>query len=152
MTIDLAITETATDLPARCHPACFACGVQNGDGLGLQFTEQPDGSVVGSFACDGKYQGYPDCLHGGVIAMMADAAMTHCLFVHRIKAVTGKLNLRFPRPVEVGVAATVRATLVMNSPPAFQLKAEIWQAGTVRATAQALFVEQQPSEDNTQEP
>ena len=151
MTIDLAISETATDLPARCHPACFACSVQNGDGLGLEFTEQPDGSVCGSFACDGKYQGYPDQLHGGVIAMMADAAMTHCLFVRGIKAVTGKLNLRFPRPVEVGVAATVRATLVMNSPPAFELKAEISQMGTVRATAEALFVEQQLSREDIQE-
>ena len=151
MTIDLAASETVTNLTNRCHPACFACGVQNGDGLGLRFTEQPDGSVVGSFACDGKYQGYPDRLHGGVIAMMADAAMTHCLFVHRIKAVTGKLSLRFPRPVEVGVAATVHAALVMNSPPAFELKAEIWQGGTVRATAEALFVEQEPGGENTLE-
>ena len=83
--------------------------------------------------------------------MMADAAMTHCLFVHGVKAVTGKLNLRFPCPVEVGVAATVRATLVMNSPPAFELKAEISQAGTVRATAEALFVEQPFAEENTRE-
>ena len=83
--------------------------------------------------------------------MLADAAMTHCLFLRRIRAVTGKLKLRFPRPVEVGVAATVRATLVMNSPPAFVLKAEISQAGTVRATAEALFVEQQLSKENTQE-
>jgi len=151
VTINLAAGETATDLPDRCHPACFACGVQSGDGLGLRFTEESDGTVVGSFACDGKYQGYPDRLHGGVVAMLADAAMTHCLFVHQIKAVTGKLNLRFPRPVEVGVAATVRAAVVKNSPPAFVLKAEISQAGTVRATAEALFVEQQLSEDNIQE-
>ena len=151
MTTDLATSETATDLPDRCHPACFACGVQSGDGLGLRFTEESDGTVVGSFACEGKYQGYPDRLHGGVIAMLADAAMTHCLFVHRIKAVTGKLELRFPHPVEVGVDATVRAALVKNSPPAFVLKAEIWQAGTIRATAEALFVEQQLSHGDSSE-
>lgn len=151
MTTEPATSEPATDLPDRCHPACFACGVQSGDGLGLRFTEESDGTVVGSFACDGKYQGYPDRLHGGVIAMLADAAMTHCLFVHRIKAVTGKLELRFPHPVEVGVDATVRAAVVKNSPPAFVLKAEIWQAGTIRATAEALFVEQQLGEADTQE-
>ena len=151
MTIDLAASETATDLPDQCHPACFACGVRNGDGLGLRFTEESDGAVVGSFACDGKYQGYPDRLHGGVVAMLADAAMTHCLFVHRIKAVTGKLKLRFPHPVEVGVAATVRAWIERPSPPAFALKAEISQAGTVRAMAEALFVEQQISEESSPE-
>lgn len=141
MTTSRATSRSETGLPDRCHRACFACGVRNGDGLGLRFTEQPDGSVVGSFACEGKYQGYPDRLHGGVVAMLADAAMTHCLFVHRVKAVTGKLELRFPRPVAVGVSATVRATLVKNAPPAFVVRAEVSQAGTVRATAEGLFVE-----------
>ena len=151
MTTDLATSKPATDLSDRCHPVCFACSVRNGDGLGLQFTEEPDGTVVGSFACDGKYQGYPDRLHGGVIAMLADAAMTHCLFLRRISAVTGKLRLRFPRPVEVGVDATVRATLVTNSPPIFELKAEVSQAGAVRATAEGLFIEQKLNGEDTQE-
>jgi hypothetical protein len=74
--------------------------------------------------------------------MLADAAMTHCLFLRRISAVTGKLRLRFPRPVEVGLDATVRATLVKASPPLFELKAEVSQAGTLRATAEGLFIEQ----------
>jgi len=151
VTTDLAASKPATDLPSRCHPSCFACGVRTGDGLGLRFTEESDGSVIGSFTCDGKYQGYPDRLHGGVIAMLADAAMTHCLFRHRIRALTGKLKLRFPRPVEVGLDATVRATLVKNSPPLFELEAEISQAGTVRATAKGLFMEQQLDGKDTQE-
>lgn len=74
--------------------------------------------------------------------MLADAAMTHCLFLRRIRAVTCKLKLRFPRPVEVGMDATVRATLVKSSRPLFELEAEISQAGTVRVTAEALFMEQ----------
>jgi acyl-coenzyme A thioesterase PaaI-like protein len=110
----------------------------------LRFQAEPDGSVVGTFACDGKYQGYPDRLHGGVIAMLADAAMTHCLFQRGIRAVTGKLRLRFPRPVEVGSEATVRATITKNAPPLFELTAEIWQAGVVRVTAESLFIEQKP--------
>jgi len=142
VTTDLATSKTATDLSECCHPACFACGVRNGSGLGLRFKEESDGTVVGSFACDGKYQGYPDRLHGGIVAMLADAAMTHCLFLRRISAVTCKLKLRFPRPVEVGLDATVRATLVKTSPPLFVLKAEILQGGTVRVTAEALFMEQ----------
>ena len=151
MTTEPSATGPPADLAERCHPACIACGVRNGDSLGLRFVEEAGGAVVGSFACDGKYQGYPDRLHGGVIAMLADAAMTHCLFLRRISAVTGKLKLRFPRPVEVGLDATVRATLVNNSPPLFELKAEIWQAGTLRATAEGLFIEQRLSGDDVQE-
>ena len=142
MTTERPSVGVSAHLAAHCHPACIVCGERNGDGLGLRFVKEADGAVVGSFACEGKYQGYPDQLHGGVIAMLADAAMTHCLFLHGISAVTGKLKLRFPHPVEVGVAATVRATLVRNSPPAFELEAEIAQAGIVRATAEALFIEQ----------
>jgi acyl-coenzyme A thioesterase PaaI-like protein len=149
VTTDPTNPRSPADLAARCHPWCIACGVRNGDSLGLRFVEEADGTVAGSFACDGKYQGYPDRLHGGVVAMLADAAMTHCLFLRRISAVTAKLRLRYPRPVDVGAEATVRATLVMNSPPLFELKAEISQAGTVRATAEGLFVERQPGGGKT---
>jgi acyl-coenzyme A thioesterase PaaI-like protein len=142
MTTELVCGRAATTLSKHCHPACFACGARDGGGLGLRFRAETDGTVVGSFACEGKYQGYPDRLHGGVVAMLADAAMTHCLFLRRISAVTGKLNLRFSHPVELGVDAEVRATLVRSSPPAFELKAEISQAGIMRAVAEALFIEQ----------
>ena len=70
---------------------------------------RPDGTVAGSFVCEGKHQGFPGWLHGAVMPMLVDAAMPPGLFVHRIKTVTGKLKPRFPRPVKVGVAATVRA-------------------------------------------
>jgi acyl-CoA thioesterase FadM len=79
-----------------------------------------------------------------VIAMLADAAMTHCLFKRGIQAVTGKLRLRYPRPVEVGLDATVKATITKCAPPLFELAAEIWQAGVVRVTAESLFIEQKP--------
>ena len=51
-------TEPTADLAERCHPACIACGMRNGDTLGLRFVEEAGGAVVGSFTCDGKYQGY----------------------------------------------------------------------------------------------
>lgn len=114
MITDRAASETVTDLGNRCHPACSTCGVENGGGLSLQFAAESDGTVVGPFACQGKQQGYPDQLHGGVVAMLADAAVTHGLFVHRIKAVTDELKLRFAHPVEGGATATVRVCREMN--------------------------------------
>ena len=123
----------------RCHPACIACGARNGGGLGLRFTEQADGSVSALFDCGERYQGYPDRLHGGVIAMLMDAAMTHCLFVRGITAVTGKMNLRIPHPVKLGTTATIYAELVREATAVYELKAEVSQRTTVCATAEALF-------------
>jgi acyl-coenzyme A thioesterase PaaI-like protein len=139
-----ATTKSPSDLPRNCHPACFACGGQNGEGLGLRFTKEADNTVVGTFACETRYQGYPDRLHGGIVAMLVDAAMTHCLFVRGISAVTGKLKLRFPHPVNVGTDATIRASVVRATPPVFIVKAEISQEGTIRATAEGLFIAQRP--------
>ena len=72
--------EKDAGLEHYCHPSCVVCGTRNAGGLGLRFREEADGSVVASFPCDSQYQGYPDRLHGGVVSMLLDAAMTHCLF------------------------------------------------------------------------
>ena len=126
-------------LGRHCHPACIACGDTSRGGLGLRFREEPDGSVSTSFPCRPDFQGYPGRLHGGVVSMLLDAAMTHSLFARHIRGVTAKLNIRFPRPVQVGVEATVRARLVEKSPPLYVLKAELLQHGEVCAHAEGKF-------------
>ncbi|MCK4659085.1 MAG: PaaI family thioesterase [Phycisphaerae bacterium] len=107
--------------------------------MGLQFEQQPDGSVVACFACNANYQSYPDRLHGGVVSMLLDAAMTNCMFAHHIQAVTARLNIRFRHPVKLGVEATIRARLVDQSPPLYVLRAELLQDGRPCALADGKF-------------
>ena len=126
-------------LAGYCHPACVVCGDRNDGGLGLRFEEQADGSVVGLFACEPGYQGYPERLHGGVVAMLLDGAMTNCLFARRVRGFTAKLEVRFRHPVKVGVNATIRARLVHEAPPLYVLEAELLQHDTVRAVAKGKF-------------
>lgn len=71
--------------------------------------------------------------------MLLDAAMTHCLFAHRIQAVTARLNVRFRHPVKVGVEAAIRARLVDQHPPVYVLEAELRQNGQACALAEARF-------------
>ncbi len=122
-----------------CHPACVVCGTRNATGLGLRFVECGDEAVTATFACPQRYQGYPDRLHGGVIAMLLDAAMTHCLFAKGIQAVTARLDLRYRHPVQVDREAVVRAQLVNRYPPLYTLKAELVQEDVVCASAEAKF-------------
>jgi uncharacterized protein (TIGR00369 family) len=134
-----ASAASSAGVGAACHPACIACRDRSRGGLGLRFEPQPDDSVLTVFACDAQYQGYPDRLHGGIIATLLDAAMTHCLFAHGVRGMTARLNIRYRHPVAVGQEALVQAWLVRQSSPLYVLTAEVRQAGRLCAVAEAKF-------------
>jgi len=121
------------------HCTCIVCGRENDHGLHVQFRSEQDGSVVAAFHCDPVYQGYPEVLHGGVVASLLDGAMTNCLFAHGIVAVTAELTIRYLLPVRTGDEATVRAWVVKSSSRLQMLAAELLQGGEVRAKAHAKF-------------
>jgi len=124
---------------AACHPACVACTSQSGHGLGLRFTSPLEGVVEAPFACDPCYQGYPDRLHGGIVATLLDAAMTQFLFTQEIRAYTARMELRFRHRVRIGLPATVRAWRSEARGPLHRLEAEVVQQGVVCARASATF-------------
>jgi acyl-coenzyme A thioesterase PaaI-like protein len=128
-----------TDLGRRCHPSCLVCGDERPDGLGLRFEQQADGSVVAEFDCSAVFQGYPDRLHGGVVAMLLDAAMTHCLFAYNVAGVTAKLGIRYYRAVTLGVPAPVRARIVDAESPLYYLRSEVVQDGGLCVVAKGTF-------------
>ena len=80
-------------------------------GLGLRFEPQADGSVAAYFACAPNYQGYPGRLHGGVVSMLLDAAMTNCLFARGIQAVTGEFGQPMSEEVKAAVDLVVEALI-----------------------------------------
>jgi uncharacterized protein (TIGR00369 family) len=117
------------------------CRPQAAGGLGLQFAPRPDGSVEAVFPGGDTYQGYTGVLHGGVIAMLLDAAMTNCLFAQERRGVTADLAVRFRHPVASGEPARLRAWVERSVPPLYLLRAELWQADQLRATATGKFME-----------
>ena len=125
----------------QLHQRCVVCGASNGLGLHLDFVAQPDGSVAALLGCPGSLEGYPDTLHGGVIAAMLDGAMTNCLFAHGRVAVTGELSIRFRRPVLTNHPATVRAWIKESFLGLYVLAAELRQEGHVMARATGKFME-----------
>lgn len=131
--------SVTTDLSHRCHPACLVCGNDRPDSLGLRFHRQTDGSVVAEFDCSEVFQGYPDRLHGGVVAMLLDAAMTHCLFAKNIAGLTAKLAIRYHRAVMLGIPAVVRARIVDATSPLYYLEADVIQEGELCAAAKGTF-------------
>lgn len=116
------------------------CGPCNQRGMNLAFFRGSDGWTEARLSAGTHLQGYPRMMHGGVVSLLLDAAMTHCLFQEGCTAVTARMEVKFRRPVEVDADVRVRARLVRASPPAYQLRAELLQDGRVKASALGLFV------------
>jgi acyl-coenzyme A thioesterase PaaI-like protein len=96
--------------------------------------------VTAEFDCDPCYQGYPQRLHGGIIALLLDTAMTHCLFSRGLQGVTARLEVRYYSPVEIGVRAFIRAYFLRNTRRLHRIRAEIIQQGTARASGEGTFL------------
>lgn len=127
---------------ALVHPLCFACGKGHPFGLRLQFTRQNDGSVRTSFECSRLFEGYPDHLHGGIIATILDSAMTHCLFSRDNIAVTAELSIRYRHPVRTEHAAEIQAWIERESGGLFVVRANLRQEKQICATACGKFLSQ----------
>jgi acyl-coenzyme A thioesterase PaaI-like protein len=99
--------------------------------------------VTATFRSNAGLQGYDNLLHGGVIAALLDAAMTHCLFHHGVQAVTGDLRVRFRRPISCNAEITLRARILAPGPRLYRLGAEALVAGTAVAWAEGKFMPQE---------
>jgi len=134
--------QTLKERQERWHPNCVVCSRANESGLHLRFAVCEDGSVEAYFHCQKDFEGFADCLHGGVISSLLDGAMANCLFAHGQVATTGELTVRFRRPVVTGKVATVRAWIERSSHRLHLLRATVLQDGAVKASALARFVGQ----------
>jgi len=138
---------STSQVAGRCadaHPRCVVCSPTNVNGLRLECTAMPDGSVQGDFPGGVAYEGYVGRLHGGVIAALLDGAMTQCLFAYGCQGFTAQLTVRYRHPVATGEAMTVHAWLTDSHAPLHYLRAELRQNGQVRVTALGKFIETHP--------
>ncbi len=122
------------------HAGCFACDAQEPGALGLVCTLQADGSVAGVLEPRTWMHGYPDRLHGGLVATLLDSAMTQCLFAHGICAVTATLYVRYRDAVTLDQPLHVKARLEKRDRRVYDLCAELSQQGRLCANAQAKFM------------
>ncbi len=138
-----------TDHPAPAgtengHAHCLLCGARNSGSWGLRFCAAGDGTVQATFQAHPGLQGYEGLLHGGVVAALLDAGMTHCLFHHGIQAVTGDLHIRFVEPVPCRAALRIRALVQRATPPLYRLRAELLCDEHLMAWAEGRFMQRRP--------
>jgi acyl-coenzyme A thioesterase PaaI-like protein len=122
---------------------CFACGTANPIGLNLQFYRS--GDAVCSDVVLGKYhEGWENMAHGGIISTLLDEVMSWTiLYFKRIFFVTRKMELKYLKPVLIGIPLTVRGRLVSERREGvIEVRAEIRDEGQkILCKAVGEFVE-----------
>lgn len=120
---------------------CFACGKKNPVGLKLDFRFEGE-EYVTDFTVKPEYQGWRGIVHGGLLSTALDEVMARLLWEQGLSAITGKLSVRFLKPLSIGETVQVRARITKRRPRLIETEAQAIQPdGTVVAEATAVSVE-----------
>jgi len=124
---------------------CFACGLDNPIGLKMAFYEDDEGRVVAKFTPRDEHQGYPGVVHGGIVTALLDEVLGRVAIAAERWMVTGRLNIRFRRPIPVGEPLTIVGQVVSWNKRTLEAHGEIRLAdGQVGAEATGTFLEIPP--------
>lgn len=127
--------------PALREHYCFGCGRHNPIGLHLEFERDADGGVVATYIPRAEDQGFPEVMHGGLLALLLDEAMAWVMYVDSVFAVTAKMEVRYRRAVRLDAALTARARIVRARGRRLDVEATVTNAaGDVLVEGTALFM------------
>lgn len=120
---------------------CFVCGIDNPIGLQLRFYTDDEGRCVACFQPKPEHQGYPGHLHGGIISTLLDETMGRIMMPENVFAFTGRLEIRFRRPVPLDQELIVIGELVRSRARAYEARGQIQLPDeTVLVEASGLYI------------
>jgi uncharacterized protein (TIGR00369 family) len=130
----------AAALTGDFHRDCFACGIGNPRGLGLEFSVETDGTVAACWQPSGEYQSYAGRLHGGIIATLLDGAMVHALRHRGVHGVTAEMHIRYHHPVMLDEPVLIRGRVASRRHGLHFCEAELLQRSSPAVRAMAKFM------------
>jgi uncharacterized protein (TIGR00369 family) len=121
---------------------CFGCGPASAIGLHLEFLLAEDGAVVCLPMIPESFEGPPGYLHGGIIATLLDEAMSKTVRARGLKAVTGRMEIDYRRPVRSAAPIRLEGRLLRSEGRKHWTEARILDArGHMLAEAKGIFIE-----------
>jgi len=120
------MNEERIDIPKIEGHHCFACGTENPKGLNLHFYRSGD-AICTDITLERNHEGWENIAHGGIISTLIDETMSWAiLFFKRVFFVTRKMEVKYVRPVLIGVPLTVTGKIRDDSAyPKIRAAAEI---------------------------
>jgi acyl-coenzyme A thioesterase PaaI-like protein len=131
------------DIPKLQGHHCFACGTANPKGLNLYFYRTGD-AICTDITLDRNHEGWENIAHGGIISTLLDETMSWAIiFFKRIFFVTRKMEVKYVKPVLIGVPLTVTGKIIDDSvSPKIRAVADIRDGeGSLLVRGTAEFVE-----------
>jgi len=126
---------------------CFACGPDNPIGLHLDGFALDGDSVTAVFHSRREHQGTSGHLHGGIAATVIDEIMVWAgVIQERVLCVTGRLELRYRRPLANSGTYTARASVDRRSGRRLEISGEILTDGLPAVTGSGLYLVAEPVE------
>lgn len=121
---------------------CFACGVDNPEGMRLRFTyDEERKCFVCRFRLSKRYSGPPGHCHGGIIATILDEAMGKVNKLREVVALTSEITVKYLKPVPLRHPLRVESREVEVRGRQHINNAEILnEKGEVLAHSQGLFI------------
>lgn len=119
---------------------CFACGENNPWGLHLKFNHNDD-AVDSEFILKKEHQGFKDVAHGGIVSTVLDEAMAYLCIGKGYYGVTGKIEVRFKKPVPIGEKLKVKAEITEEKSKLVMAKSRLENSkGETLAEATSVFI------------
>ena len=123
---------------------CLVCGIENPFGLKTKFYELENKEVVAYFTPHTYHQSYPGILHGGISATILDETIGRAIMAHYGQesfGVTIELNLKYKKPVPLGVELKVVGRIINDKGRIFEGTGElILPDGEVAVSASGSYM------------
>ncbi|MFH1633472.1 MAG: PaaI family thioesterase [Chloroflexota bacterium] len=128
---------------------CFVCGLENPVGLKLAFYETAPGEVTVNYIVPDHFQGYPDVVHGGIVASLVDEVLGRvhigCDPENARFMYTARLSIQYRKPVPVGKPIKIVGHAVKTKRHTATSTAEIYGPDDeLLVEAEALLVDVPP--------
>jgi acyl-coenzyme A thioesterase PaaI-like protein len=119
---------------------CFACGPDNAEGMQLVF-EYGEDSARAVFEPKRRFAGWTTIVHGGIMATLLDEAMAHAAIAAGIRAVTGRLAVRFRKAAPIDEPLVAAGKIESRRGRLLDLSATVSGLdGTLYAEGQGRFI------------
>ena len=123
---------------------CLVCGIENPFGLKTKFYELENKEVVAYFTPHTYHQSYPGILHGGISATILDETIGRAIMAHYGQesfGVTIELNLKYKKPVPLGVELKVVGRIINDKGRIFEGTGELLLPnGEVAVSAEGKYM------------